>query len=66
MRFLVLWVILLAALNAARADDALLKVGLSARDFIPPEPYDWRGAKTHALRAMNSGFRVRAKRRAPE
>src|SRR5258707_11657816 len=24
----------------------------SPRDFIPTEPYDWRGPKTHALRAM--------------
>ncbi|MGH9744284.1 MAG: alpha/beta hydrolase family protein [Candidatus Acidiferrum sp.] len=25
------------------------KVGVAHRQFIPPEPYDWRGAKTHAL-----------------
>jgi predicted dienelactone hydrolase len=25
------------------------KVGLMRKSFIPPEPYNWRGAKTHAL-----------------
>ena len=25
------------------------KVGLENRQYAPPEPYDWRGAKTHAL-----------------
>jgi predicted dienelactone hydrolase len=25
------------------------KVGLMNRQFAPPEPFDWRGAKTHAL-----------------
>ena len=25
------------------------KVGLENRQYTPPEPYDWRGAKTHAL-----------------
>jgi len=25
------------------------KVGVMHRQFIPPEPYDWRAAKTHAL-----------------
>lgn len=52
MRFLALWLILLAAPTAARADDAVFKVGVTTRNFIPAEPYDWRGAKTHALRAM--------------
>jgi predicted dienelactone hydrolase len=51
MRFLALSLILLAAVNVARAD-AVFKVGVTARDFIPAEPYDWRGAKTHTLRAM--------------
>src|SRR5260370_32027435 len=51
MRFLALSLILLAAVNVARAD-AVFKVGVTTRDFIPAEPYDWRGAKTHALRAM--------------
>jgi predicted dienelactone hydrolase len=27
----------------------IYKVGLMNRHFTPPEPYDWRGAKTHAL-----------------
>jgi predicted dienelactone hydrolase len=52
MRFLALWLILLATLNVARADDTIFKVGVTTRDFIPAEPYDWRGAKTHALSAM--------------
>ena len=51
MRFLALSLILLAAANVARADD-VFKVGVATRDFIPADPYDWRGAKTHALRAM--------------
>jgi TonB family protein len=25
------------------------KVGVATRSFIPPEPYNWRGAQTHAL-----------------
>jgi predicted dienelactone hydrolase len=50
MRFLAAALILLAAVNVARAD--VFKVGVATRDFIPAEPYDWRGAKTHALRAM--------------
>jgi predicted dienelactone hydrolase len=46
---------LLAALawsDAARSqstDNALFKVGVTARRFAPPEPYEWRGAATHAL-----------------
>src|SRR5580704_14103118 len=27
----------------------IYKVGVMHRQFTPPEPYDWRGAKTHAL-----------------
>ncbi|WP_094194008.1 hypothetical protein [Bradyrhizobium viridifuturi] len=50
MRFLALWLILLAAPGLARADDTAFKVGVTTRDLIPPEPYDWRGAKLHALR----------------
>ena len=54
MKIPALWLILLAALsaapNVARADDAIFKVGVTTRDFAPAEPYDWRGAKTHALR----------------
>ena len=49
--FLALWLILLAAPNVACAADTVFKVGVTTRDFIPAEPYDWRGAKTHALRA---------------
>jgi predicted dienelactone hydrolase len=52
MRSLALWLILLAALDVACADDTVFKVGVTTRDLIPAEPYDWRGAKTHALRAM--------------
>jgi predicted dienelactone hydrolase len=52
MRSLALWLILLATPNVACADDTVFKVGVTSRDFIPAEPYDWRGAKTHALRAM--------------
>ncbi|HYL85932.1 MAG TPA: peptidase [Candidatus Angelobacter sp.] len=29
----------------------LFKVGVDARAFAPPEPYNWRGAKTHQLLA---------------
>ncbi len=50
MRFLALLLILLAAVNGARAD-AIFKVGVTTREFIPAEPYDWRGAGTHVLRA---------------
>jgi predicted dienelactone hydrolase len=49
---LALWVVFFAAPNFACAEDTIFKVGLTTRDFIPAEPYDWRGAKTHALRAM--------------
>jgi len=51
MRLLAAALIFLVAVNVARAD-AVFKVGVTTRDFIPAEPYDWRGAKTHALRAM--------------
>jgi predicted dienelactone hydrolase len=51
MRILALWLILIALVNVARAD-AVFKVGVTTRDFIPAEPYDWRGAKTHALRVI--------------
>jgi predicted dienelactone hydrolase len=34
----------------ARAPKTVIyKVGVMHRQFTPPEPYDWRGAKTHAL-----------------
>ncbi|WP_338699515.1 MULTISPECIES: alpha/beta hydrolase family protein [unclassified Bradyrhizobium] len=51
MRFLVLWLILVAAPGLAWAEDAVFKVGVTTRDFTPAEPYDWRGASMHALRA---------------
>lgn len=41
--------------NSAMAADATaapFKVGVTYRQFIPQEPYDWRAAKTHALRAI--------------
>lgn len=50
MRFLALCLILLAAPDLGWAEDAIFKVGVTTRDFIPPEPYDWRGATMHALR----------------
>jgi len=37
---------------AADAAAAPYKVGVTFRQFIPPEPYDWRDASTHALRAV--------------
>lgn len=48
---LALSLIQFAALNVARADP-VFRVGVIMRDFVPVEPYDWRGAKTHALRTM--------------
>jgi len=51
MRFLALWLILLAAPDLANAEEAVFKVGVATRDFSPAEPYDWRGASMHALRA---------------
>ncbi len=51
MRFLALSLILFALIDVARAE-AVFKVGVTARDFIPTEPYDWRGSQTHALRVM--------------
>lgn len=50
MRFLALCLVLLAAPDVACAEDTVFKVGLTTRDFIPAEPYDWPGAKTHAIR----------------
>ena len=52
IRFVVLWLLLLTAPRVASAEDAVFKVGVTTRDFIPPEPYDWRGASTHLLRAV--------------
>jgi predicted dienelactone hydrolase len=51
IRLLALWLVLSAAPNVAGAEDAIFNVGLTTRDFIPAEPYDWRGAQTRALRA---------------
>jgi predicted dienelactone hydrolase len=52
MRFLaVATAIFLVAVGVAQAD-AVFKVGVTTRDFIPAEPYDWRGSKAHALRAI--------------
>jgi len=50
IRLLALSLFLLAAATGASADTPF-KVGVTTRDFVPSEPYDWRGAKTHALRA---------------
>lgn len=35
--------------DAYPAKNIIHRVGLMRRSFTPPEPYDWRGAKTHAL-----------------
>lgn len=40
---------LLFPAESGRAKVRLDKVGLANRHFVPREPYDWRGAKTHAL-----------------
>jgi hypothetical protein len=50
MRLPAILLMLFALVDAACADP-LFKVGVTTRDFIPAEPYDWRGAGTHALRA---------------
>ena len=39
----------LFAANSNPAKARLDRVGLANRHFVPREPYDWRGAKTHAL-----------------
>jgi predicted dienelactone hydrolase len=41
--------LLLPTAQARAAKTVLYKVGVVNRQFIPPEPYEWRGAKTHAL-----------------
>lgn len=52
-RFVFLAFVFSLALCAAQSSEAkapkLHKVGVMRRSFIPPEPYDWRGAKTRAL-----------------
>jgi predicted dienelactone hydrolase len=45
-------VVCLLSANCSRALPAkavVYKVGVMQRSLVPPEPYDWRGAKTHAL-----------------
>jgi len=39
----------LSTTAAPPAKVVLYKVGVATRQFTPPEPFDWRGAKTHAL-----------------
>jgi predicted dienelactone hydrolase len=39
----------LSTAKAAPPKTVIYKVGVMHRQFTPPEPYDWRGAKTHAL-----------------
>jgi predicted dienelactone hydrolase len=39
----------LSAAQAHAPKTVIYKVGVMNRFFTPPEPYDWRGAKTHAL-----------------
>lgn len=52
-RFVFLACVFSLALFVPQSSEAeapkLHKVGVMRRSFIPPEPYDWRGAKTHAL-----------------
>jgi len=38
-----------SSMSAAPKDAPLFKVGIANRSFVPAEPYDWRGAQTHAL-----------------
>src|SRR5262245_5703894 len=35
--------------GAQAPPDRVFKVGVTSRAFKPPEPYDWRGARTRAL-----------------
>jgi predicted dienelactone hydrolase len=39
----------LGSAQAAEPAQPAFKVGVVARRFVPPEPYDWRGDKNHAL-----------------
>jgi len=41
----------MSTVAAAGPVGASYKVGVAMRRFAPPEPYDWRGAKIHALLA---------------
>jgi hypothetical protein len=38
-----------AGVQTAKAEPSAYKVGMMRRDFVPPEPYDWRGDPKHAL-----------------
>lgn len=38
-----------STLRAEQATAATFRVGMAFRSFAPKEPYNWRGAKTHAL-----------------
>jgi predicted dienelactone hydrolase len=52
LAILVLFVAALSRPDAAwsqSTDNALFKVGVTARRFTAPEPYEWRGAATRAL-----------------
>jgi predicted dienelactone hydrolase len=40
---------ILSAAQARAAKAVIYKVGVVNRQFTPPEPYEWRDAKTHAL-----------------
>ncbi len=42
-------VVFLSAAEAGAPKTAIYKVGVINRQFTPPEPYEWREAKTHAL-----------------
>jgi predicted dienelactone hydrolase len=41
--------LILSTAQAGAPKVVIYKVGVMNRQFIPPEPYDWRDAKTHAL-----------------
>ncbi|MGB7283076.1 MAG: alpha/beta hydrolase [Candidatus Acidiferrum sp.] len=47
--FVSLSILFVSTSEAGRAKVHFGKVGVMHRQFAPPEPYDWRGAKTHAL-----------------
>jgi predicted dienelactone hydrolase len=45
-----LWATSPTSVNYARAEDgAIFKIGTTVRHVFPDEPYDWRGAGSHAL-----------------
>ena len=41
--------VFVSAAPALPAKTVIYKVGVVTRQFNPPEPYEWRDAKTHAL-----------------